>query len=204
MDKTTKIAVNEVVNKYDPHTVIIYGSRARGDATEESDVDMACFLDSPRISEDFRDFEGIFLDAWIYPTESMKNPTHFVQMGAAFCAVDKLGYGSKLLKEINKIIKNGPDPLTKKEKLNIVELRIKNLKRVHKGDVEGNHRRAGLQYNLLETYFILRDKWFFGAKSSLSWLKENDLIAFELFRNVYQNPDDYEALKELTLYTTSV
>ena len=61
MDEITEFAVKEVVEKYNPHTVIIYGSRARGDATEESDVDMACFLDSPSISEDFRDVNGIFL-----------------------------------------------------------------------------------------------------------------------------------------------
>ncbi len=30
MDKA-ELAVNEMVKKYDPHTVIVYGSRARGD-----------------------------------------------------------------------------------------------------------------------------------------------------------------------------
>lgn len=204
MDKITTLAVNEVVEKYNPHTVIIYGSRARGDATDESDVDMACFLDSPSVSEDFRSFGGIFLDAWLYPTESMKNSDNFVQMGKAFCAVDKFGYGAKLLQEINKKIETGPKPLTEKEKFNIIELKIKNLKRAAKGDIEGNHRRSYLQYDLLETYFHLRDKWFFGAKSSLTWLKENDEVAFSLFENVYRAPDDYEALTKLTVYTTSV
>lgn len=204
MDKIIELAVKEVVKKYNPHTVIVYGSRARGDATDESDVDIACFLDSPTVSEDFRDMNGIFLDAWIHPTESMKNPNNFVKMGEAFCAVDKLGLGSQLLQQINIKIKDGPIPLTEKEKFNIIELRLKILKRAGKGDVEGNHRRSWLQHALLETYFILRDKWFLGAKSSLSWLKVNDDIAFELFERAYQFPDDYEALKKLTHYTISV
>ena len=204
MDKITELAVNEVVEKYNPHTIIIYGSRARDDATDESDVDMACFLDSPSVSEDFRDIDGIFLDAWIYPTESMNNISDFVKMGEAFCAVDKLGLGSQLLHKIKEKILEGPPPLTYKNKLNIIELRLKILKRAGKGDIEGNHRRSWLQYNLLETYFTLRDKWFFGAKCSLSWLKDNDALAFELFKNVYQSPDDYESLKRLTQYTTSV
>lgn len=204
MDKITELAVKEVVEKYNPHTVVIYGSRARGDATDESDVDMACFLNSPAVSEDFRDIGGIFLDAWIYPTESMKNPADFVKMGEAFCAIDKLGLGSELLQQINKKMNDGPPVLTQKDKLNIIELRLKILKRAGKGDVEGNYRRSWLQYDLLETYFLLRDKWFFGAKSSLSWLKANDTIAFELFESIYKFPDDYEALKRLTQYTTSV
>ena len=134
----------------------------------------------------------------------MNNPSAFVQMGEAFCAIDKLGFGSKLLQQVNKKIKDGPTPLSIKEKLNIIELRLKILKRVGKGDIEGNHRRSGLQSDLLETYFVLRDKWFFGAKQSLSWLQINDKAAFKLFENVYQSPDDYEALKKLTYYVTSV
>ncbi len=204
MDKITELAVKEVVKKYNPHTVIVYGSRAKGDATDESDVDIACFLDSPTVSEDFRDMNGIFLDAWIHPTESMKNPNNFVKMGEAFCALDKFGLGSQLLQQINIKIKDGPIPLTEKEKFNIIELRFKILKRSGKGDIEGNHRRSWLQHDLLGTYFILRDKWFLGAKSSLSWLKVNDDIAFELFESAYQFPDDYEALKKLTHYTISV
>ncbi|MDO6762932.1 nucleotidyltransferase domain-containing protein [Agarivorans sp. 1_MG-2023] len=204
MDEVTEKAIKEVVDRYDPHTVIVYGSRARGDATNESDVDMACFLDAPSVTEDFRNFDGIFLDAWIYPTKSMKNTDDFVQMGKAFCAVDKFGYGELLLQKIEDRIEAGPIPLTNKQKRNIIELRIKNLKRISNNDVEGNHRRAYLQYTLLETYFILRDKWFFGAKSSLSWLQENDQVAFALFEKVYQAPQDYDALKKLTLYTTNI
>ncbi|CAM2861453.1 nucleotidyltransferase family protein [Pseudoalteromonas distincta] len=204
MDKMTELAVNEVVDKYNPHTIIIYGSRARGDATDESDVDMACFLDSPPVPEDFRDSNGIFLDAWLYPTESMQNPVKFAQMGKAFCAIDRLGYGAKLLQEINVKINEGPVPLNHKEKRNIIELRLKTLKRVLKGDLEGNHRRTYLQFNLLETYFHLRDKWFFGSKSSLTWLKENDHVAFTLFESVYNSPEDYEALKKLTMYVTTI
>lgn len=204
MDKITELAVKEVVEKYNPHTVIIYGSRARGDATDDSDVDVACFLDSPSVFEDFRYLGSIFLDVWIYPTESMKNPDNFVKMGKAFCAVDTLGLGNQLLQQVNERISAGPARLTQKDKLNIIELRIKILKRASRGDIEGNHRRSWLQYDLLETYFQLRDKWFFGAKSSLSWLKENDEIAYELFENVYQAPNDYESLKKLAFYTTSV
>ncbi|GEM80546.1 nucleotidyltransferase family protein [Vibrio superstes] len=204
MDKITEKAIKEVVGKYDPHTVIIYGSRARGDATDESDVDMACFLDEPPISEDFRSFDGIFLDAWIYPTDAMKTPESFVQMGKAFCAIDKYGLGKELLRKIDERRTAGPIPLTEKQKSNIIELRMKSLKRIVKNDIEGNHRRAHLQFTLLETYFLLRDKWFFGAKSSLAWLQENDQVAFDLFEKVYQSPQDYQALKRLTQHTTRI
>ncbi|MFA0553045.1 nucleotidyltransferase family protein [Vibrio lentus] len=83
MDKATELAVNEMVKKYDPHTVIVYGSRARGDATAESDVDLACFIDGSQTFEDTSDRNGVFIDAWIYPTDAMNSVGDFIKLHQA-------------------------------------------------------------------------------------------------------------------------
>lgn len=204
MDNITKLAVKDVVEKYSPHTVVIYGSRARGDSTIESDIDIACFCDSTTAFEDIRQFNGVCLDAAVYPTESMGNVNEFIKFDRAFCAIDQLGFGEKLLQKVRIKVHNGPTPLNQREKRSIVELSLKSLKRANKGDIEGNYRRTRLQYILLETYFLLREMWFCGPKQSFAWLMENDQVAYVLFDNAYQSPQNYEELTALTHYVVSI
>lgn len=200
MDKITKIAVAEIIEKYDPHTLIVYGSRARGDARDDSDVDIACFVDSPTVTEDLRYFNDIFLDVFIYSTKSMDNIEEFIKFDEVICVVDKRGLGKELLQEVKKKLKEGPCPLSSKERLNIIELRTKSLKSVKEDDIIGNYKKSWLQYSLLETYFLLRDMWYSGPKQSFKWLEENDEKAFGLFKTSYEELQNYDKLKELTLY----
>ncbi len=48
------------------------------------------------------------------------------------------------------------------------------LARSKKGDIEGNFRLHWLLYELLNSYFRLRDLWYLGPKEGFTWLKEND------------------------------
>ncbi|MFQ2313995.1 nucleotidyltransferase domain-containing protein [Aeromonas dhakensis] len=47
MEKILDLAVEDLKGKYAPHTIILYGSYARNEATETSDIDIACFCDNP-------------------------------------------------------------------------------------------------------------------------------------------------------------
>jgi len=203
MDDISKQAIVEVCEKYDPHTVVLYGSRARGDATEESDIDIACFVENPSISKSAKQFQGCYLDLWIYSTESMNTwNDDFLRFEDGHCALDKYGFGSKLLEKVSQRVANGPDVLDPVDKKHIIEWSFKMLSRSAKNDIEGNYRRAWLHFDLLESYFSLRDMWYFGPKKSLSWLKANDKKAFALFDKTYKEPQNLEALKQLVKYTT--
>ncbi|WP_373370828.1 nucleotidyltransferase domain-containing protein [Lederbergia panacisoli] len=58
--------------KYDYHTIILYGSYSRDDFTEESDLDIVCFSDITEDKNDVESYEGKQLDVWIYNTEKME------------------------------------------------------------------------------------------------------------------------------------
>ncbi|MGM0807079.1 MAG: nucleotidyltransferase domain-containing protein [Bacillota bacterium] len=81
-----------LLKKYDCHTIILYGSYSRGDYTEESDVDLICFSDS--VTEDTNEVEfidGKQLDAWIYPTDKMKQSEPFLRVHKGEIRINKKG-----------------------------------------------------------------------------------------------------------------
>ena len=65
MDKIIKLAVKDISEKYQPHTIILYGSRARGDASPDSDIDIACFVDQPSATKDARILNGYYRRTWL-------------------------------------------------------------------------------------------------------------------------------------------
>ena len=203
MDKITQKAVAEISAKYQPHTIIVYGFRARGDAAPDSDVDIACFVDQPPVSRDARLFNNYYLDAWVYSTESMDHFTEeFLKFESGFCAVDLLGLGKRLLDQVHQVLAEGPDPLSEEEKHHIKQWVYKTLERTKKHDVEGNYRRIWLQYALLHRYFSLRDQWFLGLKQSFKWLEAHDPLAFKRFSDAYCQPGNLQLLEALADYTT--
>ncbi|WP_061509519.1 nucleotidyltransferase family protein [Endozoicomonas montiporae] len=112
MDKITRLALEDITDKYQPHTVIVYGSRARGDASPDSDIDIACFMDHPPVTRDARQFNGCYLDAWVYPTASMNNVSEeFLKFDSGLCVVDQRGLGEPLLEEVRRVLSEGPEPL---------------------------------------------------------------------------------------------
>lgn len=204
MDQLSNFAGEYLIDKYNAHTVILYGSRARGDATETSDIDIACFCDDIAETKEAGLFHDVYLDAWIYPTECMKSLSEkSLRFSEGIVLYDKYGYGADYLSDVQNFLHQGPQKLSSIDREHVMQWIYKMLKRIESADLQANYRKVWLQFELLESYFKLRDIWFLGDKRSFIWLKQYDIKAYKLFSDVYNNPSNNEGLKLLADYVTN-
>lgn len=187
-----------LIKKYKCHTVVLYGSRARGDFTSESDYDLMGVRKTGtkiRVAEKFNES---YLDVFIFPEKDLETiDENFLHMKEAKIVYDKNGFGKIFLKKLHTALKKKYIPLPKDE---IEARRVwlhKMLKRSMKKDIEGLYRRSWLQEALLADYFNIRKLRFWGSKESFKWLEINDKKAYRLFKKSLENPNDFKILKNL-------
>ncbi len=197
-DKFLEEAVNELINKYKCHTVILYGSRARGDFTDVSDYDLmgvARGKNKLRLAEKRK---GKYLDVFIFPEKDLeKVGEQHLYMKGAKVLYQKNKFGTKFLIKLNKALKKTYRPLSSDELKTIRTWVYKMLERIEKGDVEALYRRSWLHQSLLSDYFHLRKKRYWGSKESFQWLKENDIKTYNLFESVLNQPSNLKLLRKL-------
>jgi hypothetical protein len=204
-DRVLTLALADLTVRHGCHTVILYGSRSRGDWTEESDYDLIGFRDEGGRLRDARVIEGKHLDAFVHSTQDVAgNERGFLKVRGGTVLIDRDGFGTSLLARLDTIFADGPEPVPEDE-LNALRRWIeKMLARSARGDLEGNYRRAWLSYDLLECYFVLRRRWYLGAKAAFGWLSENDPATYALFERALK-PDapfaDIERLANRVLST---
>lgn len=157
------------------HTVILYGSHARGAATPKSDWDvLGVRSDGPQM-RDARRWRGTFLDAFIYPESALVQPDEqLFRLMDSVVLTERDGYGTKLIAKIKELYAAGPRPLPDDERQARLVWMEKNLERLRVGDVEGNYRRHCLLTALLQDFYVLRGRWYRGPKESFRDLRQND------------------------------
>lgn len=198
MDDILDLALEELKEKYDPHTVILYGSHARNEATETSDIDIACFCERPDEQKDARLFHGVYLDVWVYPTTFLSSvPEESLRFGDGKVVYDTHGLGSDYLAKIKQKLADGKPPMSDTDKAHLQEWVMKMLERAHDKDLDGNYRRTWLQHDLLEIYFEIRGLWYLGSKKSFAYLKQHDQSVFILFEKLYKEPLNLNLLTTL-------
>lgn len=126
-----------LVSKYQCHSVIVYGSYANGDYSEDSDIDLLCFTDVPTHSNDINILQEKQLDAWIYPTEKIRDITDFLRIQNGYSILDERGLCANFLNQIQELYQQGPEPLQDTQKEFLREWLNKMLKRSKRGDIEG-------------------------------------------------------------------
>jgi hypothetical protein len=155
------------------HTIILYGSRARGDAGPDSDYDLIGFrdLEGPPVRETgVRD--GALLDIFIYPTQRLAEANADVlHVRGGRVLRDRDGQGAAFLARLDALFAAGPVPLPVDQIMARRDWAWKMLDRARRGDVEGNFRRAWLLTEQLETFFLLRNEWYLGSKAALGLLQ---------------------------------
>ena len=188
---------SELRSKHGCHTILLYGSYARGDFTPESDIDILCVTEGGESSSDSRLWQGKYLDAWIYPQDQCV-PTDFLHLNDAHILLDENSWGSEFLVQVKEAFAKGPEPLPEAERQTRLVWFEKMLDRIARDDLEARYRKHWLLVDLLRNYFELRTLWYMGPKRSFQWLKEHDPEIYEAFQNLYSPDCSLEAIKELT------
>lgn len=197
-DAFLKNAVSELVTKYKCHTVVLYGSRARGDFSTASDYDLMGIRKGGKKYRLAEQRPGGYLDIFIYPEADLKRvDERHLYMEGAKVLFEKKDFGAKLLGKLKTALGKKYVPLPNDEiKARKVWLH-KMLERGCQGDIEGNYRRLWLLEALLPDYFNIRRMRYWGSKRSLQWLRENDGKTYRCFEQAYRKPMDQKSLKKL-------
>lgn len=196
----------ELIQKHKCHTVILYGSHARGDATATSDYDLMGVRKSGNAYRHAEKRNGTYLDFVIFPEKDLKDGgDRYLYMSDAKVIYDENGFGTSFIKNLKSASKkNKYQPLPDDE----IQVRSVWLHKMYErslvGDIEGNFRRSWLQESLLREYFELRKKRYPGSKEAFRWLKTNDLSTYRLFEMSLKNPLDTKALKKLVERTSQM
>jgi len=191
-------AAEDLTKKHHPEFIVLYGSIARGDYTDESDIDLACFCENPSVSKDVRLFKGKKLDCWLYSlSEAVPEKKEFLRFVGGRLLLDKQGEGRQFLTEVTQVFEAGPEPIKPDATDHLKEWAKNMLHRAAGNSVEAHYRRTWLPCALLEIYFELRNRWYLGSKQSFSWLSENDASTLVLFEKAFANPTDLKVLSAL-------
>lgn len=177
----------KIMNENDCHTVVIYGSRANGDNTEDSDIDLLCIKDKGKNYQYAKLIDGFFVDAWVNSIDDLEYKEDFLKILNGKVLIEKDNIGTKILQDVEQMYKKGFTPFTDLEISNLNLWSRKMLNRAKKLDAEGNYRKTWLATDLIEIYFNIRNVWYLGSKNAFTWLKENDNSAYILFDNLYKN-----------------
>lgn len=176
--------IKYILDNHQCHTIILYGSHARGESTPTSDYDIIAIRNNGEFERDCSLFENSYLDIFIYPDNAIEDiDRSFIQAkdGIVLCQKDHVG--DQLLDKIKSLFQQGPPKTPDWEKQEIVAWLQKMFVRANDGDIEGNFRRHWLLHDILECYFKLRDDWYFGPKESFARLKDQDQKTYLGFDN---------------------
>ena len=159
------------------HSVILYGSRARGDFQPTSDWDVAGIRETGATAplRVARAFHGAWLDAFVYAEAALTviDP-EMLRFLPARILVDERGFAKALLERIITLDQQGPPPLPEGEEEMVRVWYAKMLVRIARGDLESKYRQVELLFQALDNYFKLRRIWYRGPKAGLPWLARHD------------------------------
>lgn len=182
--------------RHGAHTVVLYGSRARGEATATSDYDLLGIAPVDRTIRDAAVVDGHFLDAFVMAEAALCEPDEsLVYMHGGCVIFERDGAGTRLLAALAERHARGPTPVTDD---NAAMRRVwvhKMLDRIARGDAEAHLRRAMLLSQLIEDYFALRGQWYEGPRRGLLALERDAPELFRLYVSALSPNADFEAVR---------
>jgi predicted nucleotidyltransferase len=200
VDAVLESACEGLVANWGAHTVLLYGSRADGTETEDSDYDLAAFAPVEGTIRDASVRMGSFLDLFIYPDSVLHEPTEeHLKLRGSKVLLQRGAEADAFLRRLDDLYQRGPETLP----LDEIEARriwaLKMVSRIRRQDIEGAYRRVWLLTALLEDYFVIRGLWFEGPKKAFRWLDQHDLVAARAFTAALARNAGLEEIQELAM-----
>lgn len=183
--------IDYITIKYDPHTLILYGSYADGSNNANSDFDALIITDKQCKFHDGTIIKGVKLDVFIYNTSHFIEDIscqNYIQIHDGEIIIDKYGMGKKLQNKVCEYIKSIPIK-SKEEKEHLIDWCEKMYLRTKRDDTEGYFRWHWLLVDSLEIYFNINNEYYYGPKKSLKKLKVKDPQGYKYYSDALRKLD---------------
>lgn len=188
MGKVLRI-VRYLTKKYNPESVIVYGSFADGSADGESDFDALLIAKGDK-RHDGSTVDGTVLDVFVYPPETFDgaySPDDFLPVAFGRILKDDNGRAALLREKVAPFA--AEVPFKKREDLeHAVAWCEKMLARTERGDAEAAYRHCRLLVESAEIYCGLAGLPFRGAKSLLRRMQREDAESYEIYAAALTDP----------------
>jgi len=196
--------VQHMRTKYGVHTVILFGSRARGTGTSKSDYDIIGLQKSGEI-KGFQDFfKGASLDIFIYPQSfgEAAAEKHPVVWQEAIVLHQPHNEGEQFIQDLKKAFaENQKKDLSQTDhsqtKKDAIRLLTTNLARAQENEIREHFYRRKFLMLSLNKYFSIHNLTYMGPRKSLEWLKKYDPLTYAAFEKALAPNAPTEVLQEL-------
>ena len=179
------------------HTVILYGSFARGSGTSTSDIDVIGIRTKGEHYRIGKTWNSRILDAWIYDEEHIPAADKLLHIHDGVILKEQNGIASKLLSGITKFLEKPLPPMAHWERQQLATWIEKMTGRIGDQGLEADYRRHWLLYDLLPLWFSFKRLRFYGSKKSFAWLKVNEPGLYRLFEDALKPQATPEQIRHL-------
>lgn len=193
--------IEYIKQRYNPISVILYGSYANGTNDSNSDFDALVISGDHEKYHDTSFVEGIQLDVFVYPAPYFNGDydrAEFVQIFDGQIIVDNDDVGKTLQTNVKAYLQNRPYKTGAEIQANIDWCK-KMLERAKRYDAEGMFRWHWVLIDSLEIFCDIMHHPYLGPKKSLKWMKENAPNAFEYYEKALGSLD-IESLRNWIFY----
>ena len=196
-----KQIIDYINQRYNPLSIILYGSYANGTNNLNSDFDALVISDDQEQFHDTSFVDGIQLDVFVYPASYFEGDydcNDFIQIFDGKIVVDRGVQGKALHAKVQSYLQNRPQK-SRTEIDASVNWCIKMLARVKRCDAEGMFRWHWVLIDSLEIFCDVKHHPYWGPKKSLKWMEENHPTAFACYQTALTD-FSMESLENWILY----
>jgi uncharacterized protein len=167
----------EVMRRHGAHTVLLYGSRAREEATPTSDVDLIALRESGGAARDVSPWRGLAFDVHVQDDADVEKlvTERAPALAHARVLVERGGAGQAIVTRVRARLAEPPPAMGKDEWAALWAWGSKMHGRLRDPDPTfAAYRRAEVLRETLPAWAEVRRRWYVGAKPTLRRIRDED------------------------------